>query len=454
MEEGPPLPEGEPRVRMDSRDDDDAAQRVEEQADEPSSGEDNEEEEEEYEQEGGGDGAGKDRSWSLSRQDSAESDDSTGWGRSDSMASMSSMGSMASLSLNAQDEDAPWWKRNRELAVALRDFFCQVADWVVAALLCLCWWLRPSLVSLIYGLFATWILVISPELPIMINASGAASTRMPFPRLLKPATGVALCGLIFHWVMRLHFGDDTPPWASDWFALTNHTGSGRSWSWGEDNAPELIMCCIGGVSAFIWRKYGADAASSLRRGSSARRLMRRSSSRTFSMRSISLRSLSEDEADGAAVEGEEGPQEGEGEDVDFDGLAVCFGVALEEHRTRLGDLVAQMERDGRDAATTAIWEERLEQWVTVEELLTEQSRARRCWAACGRRTRRWATAAAGRPSWTQTKVAARLWFVRLWLALQVKVMATPTHGGAAACMVLVANCTIVMLSRFACRPSR
>ena len=29
--------------------------------------------------------------------------------------------------------------------------------------------------------------------------------------------------------------------------------------------------------------------------------------------------------------------------------------------------------------------------------------------------------------------------MRLWLALQVKVMATPTHGGAAACMVLVAN---------------
>ena len=125
--------------------------------------------------------------------------------------------------------------------------------------------------------------------PPALNASGAASARMPFPRLLKPATGVALCGLIFHWVMRLHFGDDTPPWASDWFALTNHTGSDTSWSWGEDNAPELIMCCIGGVSAFVWRKYGADAASSLRRGSSARRLMRRSSSRTFSVRSISHR---------------------------------------------------------------------------------------------------------------------------------------------------------------------
>ena len=57
------------------------------------------------------------------------------------------------------------------------------------------------------------------------------------------------------------------------------------------------------------------------------------------MRSISLRSLSEDEADGATAEGEEGPQEGE--DVDFDGLAVCFGVALDEHRTGLGALVAR-----------------------------------------------------------------------------------------------------------------
>ena len=98
MEEGLPLPEGEPPLRMESRDDGDAAQRVEEEEqDEPSSGEDNEEEDEEDEEEeqGGSAGAGRDRSWSLSRQESAESDDSTGWGRSDSMASMSSMGSMS-----------------------------------------------------------------------------------------------------------------------------------------------------------------------------------------------------------------------------------------------------------------------------------------------------------------------------------------------------------------------
>ena len=48
----------------------------------------------------------------------------------------------------------------------------------------------------------------------------AASARMPFPRLLKPATGVALCGLIFHWVMRLHFGNDVRSWLSEAFNKT------------------------------------------------------------------------------------------------------------------------------------------------------------------------------------------------------------------------------------------
>ena len=149
--------------------------------------------------------------WSLPRTDSSDS-----FGSHGSLRDMGSDASLMSLGGHGARREAPWWMPRKAMALLLRDFFCQILDWVVAALLCLCWQLRPSVVSLCYGMMAAWMLVWKPQVPQLVNQSAAVG-RMPFPRMLPIGVAVAASGLVVNVILRLLHGDEPPGGAVDWF---------------------------------------------------------------------------------------------------------------------------------------------------------------------------------------------------------------------------------------------
>ena len=383
---------------------------------------------------------GLDRSNSNSSSESGDND-SSDWSfgsssRSGSLGSFGSFGSMGSMGslMNLGAEGAaqkavPWWMPSKAMAVALRDGFCQALDWVVAAIMCLCWWMRPSGVSLLYGLMAAWMLVIRPQVPQLVNPSSAGT--MPFPRMLRPGIAVAVCGAALHSVLRGKHGGEMPDWAADWLALTKHPAEGATaWSWTEDNGPEIVLLVSGAFFVFVWRKYGtAQAVDSLRQRSLSRRSSSRSHSMRMSSRSLSATSLAASGWVGAEIPryGDD-PAEGEGEgegvqniygadwigsDIAPSSISACCAIVDDNQCMTVRELVAQIAMKERDRRTTVVWYKGMERWVTVEELIARESTGRKCLKKCGRRGRGLCKSCVGRPSWATTLIALSLFGKRL-----------------------------------------
>eukprot|EP01043_Picozoa_sp_COSAG02_P096872 COSAG02_NODE_33123_length_505_cov_0.645320_1_plen_148_part_01 len=128
-----------------------------------------------------------------------------------------------------------------------------------------------------------------------------------------------------------------------------------------------------------------------------------------------------------------------GDDIEPPSTVACCGLVDDKYLLTVRELVAQVVAQERDPRTTAVWMKGMDQWVTLEELMTHDSAARNCCRRCGRGGRALCKAAVGRASWPHTKVAISLALKRLRNGVVERVMASPMHGGALACLVLVTN---------------
>jgi|EP01047_Picozoa_sp_COSAG01_P008253 hypothetical protein len=266
--------------------------------------------------------------------------------RSASIASLRSGGSFR----DTRGEDARWWEvlAGKGCVEALVSSFLLLIDIVVAALMCSCWWMRPSATSLVYGLCACWMLLVRPSASLKPARPGES---VPFPRMLLVGMGAAACTIIMQGVIRGHWGHKTPLWASDWLGLK----AGSSWNWLDDNKSEVTMITAGlGVSG-VWALFGrggGGSSGSRALGAPARSFRSRS---TFVWDSMSLSSSRNIGSRDTLAERR--------------GQLVCLGIADATHLVSLSQLSEMLVEGTRLAQTTAVWMPGLHSWVSLHKLM-------------------------------------------------------------------------------------
>ena len=60
----------------------------------------------------------------------------------------------------------------------------------------------------------------------------------------------------------------------------------------------------------------------------------------------------------------------------------CCGLVDDEYLLTVRELVEQVVAQQRDPRTTAVWMKGMDKWVTLEELMTDDSAARQCCRRC------------------------------------------------------------------------
>ena len=109
----------------------------------------------------------------------------------------------------------------------------QLLDAATAALFVVCCWIQPSVISVVYGAFATWLLVLRPSSPQLLRCcsaaghqqdpvlhdEGSAETTVSFPRLIPTGTLVAVGAMVGRTVVRVHWGSGAPRWLVDYLGL-------------------------------------------------------------------------------------------------------------------------------------------------------------------------------------------------------------------------------------------
>ena len=100
-----------------------------------------------------------------------------------------------------------------------------------------CCWIQPSVISVVYGAFATWLLVLRPSSPQLLRCcsaaghqqdpvlhdEGSAETTVSFPRLIPTGTLVAVGAMVGRTVVRVHWGSGAPRWLVDYLGLDDRT---------------------------------------------------------------------------------------------------------------------------------------------------------------------------------------------------------------------------------------